>query len=1188
MDIEKKNISNLIISDGEIINGIFHEADATTGFNLKERILKSIASENKDDFVDLEETDKPFDISSTQSNTISNIDAIEYISTVKISDTSELVPEKNKSELKTYYKAGRKEKIETAEYIEDIETLPTDDTHDQTISKENISAINTPQNDEIIDLNQVQEADSVEDLSEEIDDIEYLSEKVKSGDVTTYPGAIDIKSIDPMTNTIDIDSEEASSAEQEEIEIFGVNKKEVFYNIDKQIYANRSQTTKSIRHLKLPTGAFVPTMVALITIFVIIISMPVLLLFFKANSQIRLEQNVHRDNSILARIAQQKEEEAKQERERIEEERRQLEFERSRMEATISDELEKQEREIEQRFQEQMRQLQTSGLSREEIEREQQRIKQLLENEINTARIENQRRIDEQNRLIADRDQQLRNAEQRLREALANREFEAAQITQQLQQALAQKDAERENVTRRLQEISEYNQRVKDFYTRTYQMISNAINDFKNNDREAAIEKLSALSRYYANNLAFVNSGEDLKMKMETDLFFVDYLTRLINESRLSSSRNTEVLRSVERLESLNNLYREAEDLYTRGNFNGASERYQRVLREIDSVSASYTRLKEIELNEQNRIGITLYNDALSEMTAQRYQNAITKLGELITRAPLSDYRSRAVTSLTELTSLISNENAIASQQEPARLLFQRAEVAERTGDLNGAIALYNELILKYPYSSQLRMALEKTGRLYGALREANFTNLDAQMRERFAANYRRFVEVKQTGDYRAAREIYYTALSENFNAYTNNTIMDFKKLEDDYITRLSTEASLRSESGLESQLAALRETLTREHRTELESRLSAQQKVYEDRLALMISEKDAEITRLQEALTRTEQQYNQLVASSGNVSQEQLTSLRTQLNTQIEEKDRLINSMKIEYERTLEAKNRELSDLKSSYDALVSAKTELDNRFRTMEQSLSSVEGGNAEAIQRLKDEHQRAIEEITRNAADYLKQEYEQKLTELNNIIAQKERESGIQSVQMTELYQRYNDLLVRYNSAVDQLRESATRYQDVDNHIRTLQTQYEEELRNKVAQMEADKERLKNEFDRQITMLRRQLLEVATVENNASNAQSSSSASVSSSAFMSSQLFARITGITGDTVTIQFISLEHTTMVNRNDIVKVFRMSGSGNNREELFIGTVQIGSTIDPNSIYARARVISTEPGQRISVNDILRN
>ncbi len=1193
MEYGDNDISQLKISDGEIIEGLMPESDASLKrkYSLKEKILETISEQ--EGFVDLEEVDKPVDISSSQSNTISNIDSIEYITTTKISNAEALLPNRNKTDLKSFYSSGRKAKTtDTADKNTDKSVLSNLEDNSSEIDGvqslidekgqgetgiEEVSAMEGVGEE----IEEISASDEIDELDTVVDDIEFLTEQIVNGVVVRYPGKIDISTIDPSIIDNNLDMEREESQENEDVEIFGVNKSEVFYNIDKQIYSSRTKSVKSIKNLRIGSGAFLPLMVALFTTIFLVVAIPGLVVFFRSNAQIKLEQNVVKDNSILAKIAKQKEEEARLAKAKIEEEKKQLDYEKGRMQATISDELNRQQMEIEAKYQKQLQDLLKSGMTKAEIDKEQKLLKEKLETELNQAKAENDKRIIEQNKLLAEKERQLQNAEDRIKKALESKEFETAQITKQLQDAVMQKDLERENISKKLQEINEFNQKVRDFHTRTYQLIASSIDDFKRGDREGAIEKLSGLIRYYSSSASFINSSDELKMKMESDIFFVNFLTQIFSESRISATKNSEILKSVSRLEQINESYREAEELFRKGSYPAASDRYQKILKEIESIGGSYSRLKEIEIITQNSQGLTIYNDALSDMRSQRYEIALKKLGDVITKTPLSDYRNQAVSNMTEIAGLISNSNTVKSQEVGAKEIFDRAERFRISGNTNEAIELYNRVIGEFPYSSFVKPSLKWTNELYGLLKNEDFKKLDKELKDKFLTDYKRFTDLRRLGDYSKAREAYYDALRNSFNIYANNSIADFKKLEDDYISSLSKETAEANKSGIEKQLVELREKITAEHKLELESKLDAQKKALDERFALLVSEKDSEIVKLKASITQMEAQYRQMLVDGGKSSQAELMKVKSEMSKEVEDRQKIIDQLKVEYEKNIVAKNDEIVKLKKSYDDLIKQKGDIEKAFNEQKIVLASVDTKNADELRKLKESHEKQVALLTKSAEDFVRKEYELKMVEINSEIAKLQSDTNIQSKQLLELYQKYNELLARYNKALAEIDESAKKNYDIAVQTAEIDAKYKKQYDDKVSMIEKEKERLKAGFDRQIDALRKELIETSTSVSLTKDEAATKADN------WSNQLFARVSDVTGETVTLQFISLNHTNMVSKDDLVRAYRIDNSSSLKSEMLIATIMIISSIDSSSLYARGRIVSREPGKTVSINDLIR-
>ncbi|MCK4797166.1 MAG: hypothetical protein KAT05_07275, partial [Spirochaetes bacterium] len=63
--------------------------------------------------------------------------------------------------------------------------------------------------------------------------------------------------------------------------------------------------------------------------------------------------------------------------------------------------------------------------------------------------------------------------------------------------------------------------------------------------------------------------------------------------------------------------------------------------------------------------------------------------------------------------------------------------------------------------------------------------NYNTSIKSKFTKDYNKYKKYYKNGDLELARNYYFSALANAFNSYTNNSINDFKKIEDIYINIL-------------------------------------------------------------------------------------------------------------------------------------------------------------------------------------------------------------------------------------------------------------------------------------------------------------------------------------------------------------------------------------------------------------------
>jgi len=173
--------------------------------------------------------------------------------------------EQNESEKTKHIKPVIKKYKITEFKSKDVQEIPTEENLEFLEKKEDISEA------EVVE--ELEEVEELTDLTEDIDDTEYLVSLIKDGDIK-YPGKVDLTSIDKnLSNTaIPEYKEEISSSNVIEGEMFGVKRAEVFYHIDKEIYAKRAAKRLDISKIKnLKSGIFLPLLVGIISFTLLLV-----------------------------------------------------------------------------------------------------------------------------------------------------------------------------------------------------------------------------------------------------------------------------------------------------------------------------------------------------------------------------------------------------------------------------------------------------------------------------------------------------------------------------------------------------------------------------------------------------------------------------------------------------------------------------------------------------------------------------------------------------------------------------------------------------------------------------------------------------------------------------------------------------------------------------------------------------
>ena len=84
--------------------------------------------------------------------------------------------------------------------------------------------------------------------------------------------------------------------------------------------------------------------------------------------------------------------------------------------------------------------------------------------------------------------------------------------------------------------------------------------------------------------------------------------------------------------------------------------------------------------------------------------------------------------------------------------------------------------------------AIEESKIISNILKEEGFKDYDQVLKSKFENDYKKYRYYYEKGDIENARISYFEALRKAFNIYTNNSISDFKLVEDQYIETLLEE----------------------------------------------------------------------------------------------------------------------------------------------------------------------------------------------------------------------------------------------------------------------------------------------------------------------------------------------------------------------------------------------------------------
>lgn len=941
-----------------------------------------------------------------------------------------------------------------------IKSKKEDENNDKNNNEENLEE-NLNLNEE--NISELEELKEVKDEIETVEDNNYLVSLITENEVK-YPGKFDPFKIDRSLLDKNIKREEELLSEEVITgEMFSVKRAEVFYQIDKQIYAKREGKNFDISRIKkLKYGIFLPLLVGIISFSLLILIQPLLYIYFEKTSKASLEENVIKDSSILEKIAKQKEEEVRRNQARLEEERRRLEYERSRMENIINEELLKKHAEIENQFKKKYAELESKNLSEKEYNAIRKELEKEKEIALKNVEEEKNKKLEEQKKILEEKNIKIKEAEEKLKKAIENKEYEVANITKSFQEQIQIKEKEREEISRRLKELNEINQRVKEFNEIVYQLISGAMEEFKNNKLEAGLIKLNTVLKYYKGRLDFVLSNPDLKNKMQTDIFFVQTISKLVQDVTSSSLYSKEFVSIVNKFKRVTEYYKNAENYYAQKNWQKANDEYSKVLEEFDEINFSYNRLKEIEKQIQNLRAAENYNRAIDSMKNNRYQIALTQFTNIIRETPLSDYTLLAVNSVIELTNKLLPENIIAEANKEAKIIFDMANKSYESKKYDDALALYDSIITRYPMSEYVKKAYSNIISINNMKNKGDIGLFENKLRENFRKDYEKFVELYKKGNFRSARDYYFTALNNAFSNYTNDSIVNFKKEEDKYISTLT---STKSEE-------------------ELESLLSKTKKDVEDKFNKLIEEQkinyEKEIAKIKDENIRIKKEFEDFKIAS--LDKEELNKIKENYDLEIAKKDKEITNLTNKYNESItyiETLKKEIEDSKRN---LI---TEKEKIIKEKEKEIDAIKKGETEAknyIEKIKkdleDEKSRLLTEkdnlikLKTEELENLKKEY-QSITENYNKL-KKELQSD-----KTKLIDERDKLLVENKNLIDEKNKLVANNKNLNNEIEKLKEErdkiikdYSQLNKSEIAKEKEkflkDKERLESENKSLLTQI------------------------------------------------------------------------------------------------------------------------
>jgi len=885
---------------------------------------------------------------------------------------------KNKDNLK-HHKKTEVKKINNDNLKEKnkLKQDPDDKTEELKNQQEDIEELEFL-DEEIEELTSIEEEeDNITDL---IDNIDLENDKIK------YPGKIDINKIDK--NLIEKDIKEKKKDHQD-VEAFGINRVEVFYNIDKKIYSSRSKRTygkNKISNVK--RGLLLPVSIASSLLTLIPIFLIPWLIFINFKSKSNLEDNIINDNSILSKINQRQMEEARLEKLKLEEERKLLEQEKKMLETTLEEQLKKREEEIEAQYLVKLQELEEKKISDNEKERLLQKLEEEKANAIKLAKLEIDKQLEDQKNALEEKGKELEIKIADVEETRRMYESEIIKIRK-----------EEEKTKEKLDKIQQFNVTI-------YKLISGSMDDFKKGNYDRALIKLRLVLDFYVEQEDFVNANLELITKRDTDIFFVQTIAKLIEEAKGSYKLDDKFKLILDKFEKLTSYYKKAEIYYNEKKFSQSGKEYEKVLVEFKEINSSYEKLLEIKKREQNETALKYYTSALKKIDQKEYESALDDLKNIIKVTPLSNYTNQALNQIVLLSGSLNKSEQIDKQNEKAKILYDNAEKLKNSGDYNNALLFYHKIITEYPQSDYTIKAIEESKIISNILKNESLKDYEQILKSKFEKDYNRYRYYYEKGDIENARIFYFEALRKAFDIYTGNTISDFKLAEDQYIETLLEEMANKYKLSEEERKTVNDLEIEKKELEEKYNKLLAEKTSNEliNRYKNEIESKNQEIKDLKKIIEEKEK------ITSNSEIEKLLNEYKEQLKTEKEKYDVLKQQLYVYYQKENEYNKekenllkleKELNDLKEKYKELETKynekaisekdKEELEKELRlTLEKQYELEKQREIEKEkEKIRNEYEILLEKLKKQFLYYYDEDYEKYIEEYkkskNQIFAQ-----------------------------------------------------------------------------------------------------------------------------------------------------------------------------------------------------------
>ncbi len=282
-------------------------------------------------------------------------------------------------------------------------------------------------------------------------------------------------------------------------------------------------------------------------------------------------------------------------------------------------------------------------------------------------------------------------------------------------------------------------------------------------------------------NKEIKDTNKELNKKIKKN----NELNNLVEKSENAVDFQKKHLITINKFTKISTHYKKAQILYKQKRHEQSAKEYLKVSQEFDEIKTANKMLKEIEMKEQNNKALSLYNKALVSMKSKKYDTAFTQLSTVIKETPASNYTNQALSDLLKIANSLSIQDKISIANKTAKKLYNKAESLKKSRNHDEAIKYYNQIITDYPYSDYIRKAFDGIKNAEIILKKKDFEQYDDKIKKKFMPEYEKYSKYYEKGDIENARKYYFEALRMAFDIYTNNSITEFKEVEDKYIELL-------------------------------------------------------------------------------------------------------------------------------------------------------------------------------------------------------------------------------------------------------------------------------------------------------------------------------------------------------------------------------------------------------------------